>query len=591
MGRVAARDVEGSANVNAAIFADFGRNEKAKKSNSVSSTLRTMSERNLNETAFKDNFTQRNGSTFVVMVEPVFDEQVSSPSRSSLGVYADAATSQITEAASFISRSKPETERADYVANLSQLALAAAPPAPELSHDDEESDDDDSTAKKPEPVESEQTRQEKRKVVTALVGSLQGARLQGTDREFEGFSNLILSLLLSLFDLADYSTLLLILVDALAQNSIRFANPSTTTRYSAIAAVFNSLPVEADNEESNKIAAGLKLTILLKLIAYASANDDFTIIKPVLSRFPSWLAQWGFSRGSPGEEEGNAAVLSIVKSLSKGKKSEARSILLAHLSSQSVVEGTATTISTSTATLASKLISLSLAQPDYFDFSSLASLPLLATPSAPALRTLLDIFLSASSTPLPALEFFLAVESNKALLGEWELDAASLGRKLRLVGLAGLCSERVGETVRYEEIAGCLGLSADGDDDGEQVEIWVIDGSSFRSFPLGSLLSSPLHHSSPAPSSSCNLLTLRETAIRAQLISGRLSQSLKTFQVTRAAPRQFTPAHWKGLQGRLAGWRSSLDEILDSVSKAVGGAEGNGAEGLLNGGGRREISA
>lgn len=58
-------------------------------------------------------------------------------------------------------------------------------------------------------------------------------------------------------------------------------------------------------------------------------------------------------------------------------------------------------------------------------------------------------------------------------------------------------------------------------------------------------------------------------AIRASLISGRLSQPLLSFHVTRAAPRSFTPAHWSQLQGRLEGWRTSLDSILDSVSKGI----------------------
>ena len=41
-----------------------------------------------------------------------------------------------------------------------------------------------------------------------------------------------------------------------------------------------------------------------------------------------------------------------------------------------------------------------------------------------------------------------------------------------------LCSERVGETVQYGEIAKALDLGTDGDE-GEEVETWVIDGKSF----------------------------------------------------------------------------------------------------------------
>ena len=58
-------------------------------------------------------------------------------------------------------------------------------------------------------------------------------------------------------------------------------------------------------------------------------------------------------------------------------------------------------------------------------------------------------------------------------------------------------------------------------------------------------------------------------AIRASLISGRLSQPQLSFHVTRATPRSFTPAHWAQLQTRLEGWRASIDGIRDSVAKGL----------------------
>lgn len=294
--------------------------------------------------------------------------------------------------------------------------------------------------------------------------SLQGVRLEGTDREFEGFSNLILSLVLSLFvpEQSEFSTLILTLVDVLAINSVRSANPSTPVRYTALATVFNALPLTA--------ASTLKLSILLKLIGYACSNEDFPIIKPVLTRFESWLVEWGFGFGSHGEEEGNAAIADVVKSLSRGKKAEARSILLTHLSSPSAVPGTAVTTSASSTVLASRLIALSLAQPDYFDFSTLCTIPAVATPSVKELGTLLGIFTSGD---VGAFDKFVA--DHATVLEAQELDAGSLGRKLKLLALAELCSERVGDLVTYEEIATALRLGGMGDD-GEEVETWVIDG-------------------------------------------------------------------------------------------------------------------
>lgn len=55
-------------------------------------------------------------------------------------------------------------------------------------------------------------------------------------------------------------------------------------------------------------------------------------------------------------------------------------------------------------------------------------------------------------------------------------------RKLRLLALGELCSGRVGDNVSYKEMSATLNLGGKGqtvEDEGEEVEIWVIDGSFF----------------------------------------------------------------------------------------------------------------
>lgn len=366
---------------------------------------------------------------------------------------------------------------------MSERATQATPAAvPETEEAEQESDDDDddeekTAATKGNPVESDEILLEKRKVILDLVDHLTNGPLEGTDREVEGFTNLILSLILASFTTEDdeYSTLILILVDILAQNSQRSINPSNTTRYTSLATVFNSLP-QPNKIVFNNVAATLRLAIVLKLISYAASNDDFNIIKPVLEQFEAWLVEWGFGYGSHGEEEGNAAVTTVLQALtSKGKTLEARSLLLSHLSTPSIVVDTAFTPSASASLLASHFIVLSLGQVDFFDFASLSALPAVASPSTPALSTLLTIFQSGDVAAFDAF-----ASSNAAVLEEYALDQSVLKKKLKLLALAELCSGRVGDNVSYAEMAKTLNLVAEGKgDDGEEVEIWVIDGRFF----------------------------------------------------------------------------------------------------------------
>ncbi|GAA5951230.1 hypothetical protein JCM21900_004382 [Sporobolomyces salmonicolor] len=452
--------------------------------------------------AFHDDFTHSHGgSCFFVAVDPNF-------------------ASDVTEAATLISRSRPEAERQQYVSQLASAAQAAQPPVPEQP----ETAGEDEGEKKA--VESEDTREAKRKVVAQLLASTRDIRLEATDKEFEGFSNLVLSLVLALFptEHADFASHVLALADAITFSADRTANPSLSARYASLATLFNSLPSTLHS---------LRLATFLKLVAYAAQNDDFAVIAPALAKFESWLLDWGFGPGSHGEEEGNAAVSQVAEALiSKGKQTEARTLLVSHLSSPSTVKGQASTPSASASKLASTLIALSLAVPDVYDFTALSSsaLPAVAHPSVPALAQLLQIFQSGDLAAFSSFDFSTVSQAATGVV----LDKEQLEKKLKLVKLAELCSERVGQTVAYGEIAQALGLNASTEDEGEEVETWVID------------------------------------AIRASLLTGRLSQPTQSLSITRALPRSFTASHWSLVQTRLESWRASLDSILSSTEKGLG---------------------
>lgn len=367
-----------------------------------------------------------------------------------------------------------------YISQFVAAAKAASPSSPEDDDEATEQDAEVTSTSTPKKEDSEEVIEAKRKVIKDLISSLKSLRLESTDKEFEGFSNLLLSLILSLFPSShpDFPTLILILVDSLSFSADRTANPSLSARYFSITTVFNSLATSHST---------LRLSVLLKLINYAAQNDDFAVIVPALSRLQSWIVEWGFGKGTSGEEEGNAAIASVTTTLiNKGKLSEARQLLIAHLSAGSAVGGTSTTVSASTSQLATKVINLSLALPTVYDFSSLSTLSGVSSPSIPQLSTLLTIFQTGD-----VASFTSFATSEKTVLEEQKLDVGQLEQKLKLLALAELCSKRVGEFVSYEEIAEALKLSNGAGDDGEEVEIWVIDGEfcflllrSFRCFAL-----------------------------------------------------------------------------------------------------------
>ncbi len=58
------------------------------------------------------------------------------------------------------------------------------------------------------------------------------------------------------------------------------------------------------------------------------------------------------------------------------------------------------------------------------------------------------------------------------------------------------------------------------------------------------------------------------TAIRAQLVWGKLSQTSQSFYIARATSRTFEQDQWQALEKRLITWRSGLTNVLDVIANA-----------------------
>lgn len=444
-------------------------------------------------TAFQDDFTQRHGATFMILVEPIFADQVS-------------------EAASLLARSKADAERQDFLQQFVTAAQAIESALAELNVDGAE----------PSEEKLEEVREAQRTLVSDLLAAAEGSRLEATDRELEGFSNLILSFVLNLFSVSNpaFSANILRLVSLVLTGADRPTLPSLSARYTALATLFNALPTSQSPDSSTE---SLRLNLLVQMIEFALANDDFAIVASPLASIHSWLIEWGFAVGCAQEQYGNEAVASIAKALiAKSHSEPARQLVVTHISQSA--SGTSNSPD-SLAALVTVLAVSTLAQPDVYDFGQLAALPSYASSAAGQLGELAAIM---GRGDVAALDAFVA--ANGGLLSEHSLEASALTYKLRLVALAELCSRRVGDSVPYAEVADVLKLPAEAaeKDEGEEVENWLID------------------------------------AIRAGLVSGKLSQTTRSFRITQAAPREFTHEHWLQLQSGLQRWRSSIDDILES---------------------------
>lgn len=102
----------------------------------------------------------------------------------------------------------------------------------------------------------------------------------------------------------------------------------------------------------------------------------------------------------------------------------------------------------------------------------------------------------------------------------------------------------------------------------------------------------------PTAAAAENRTHKKQTAIRASLVQGRLSQPTQSFLITRVAPLSFassssssgsgSSSSWQVIQERLEGWKGALDRVTATVEKslAVSGGASSSQGGGARGGGR-----
>ncbi|KAJ2917498.1 hypothetical protein MD484_g2913, partial [Candolleomyces efflorescens] len=381
---------------------------------------------------------------------------------------------QILELVTYVARSRPEEERAAFIAPFQDAVK---------------------TEEGKKPIEEDEER--RKSVLKSVLQQVNGLG-DGSENEIEGFFNLLYAHLLSLFPAS--SPEVKELLSTLLQTVSSTSADRSTIAYRVLSNLFNSLPRSSP----------LRKLVYSTLLQLATANDDLDGLQISKPEVTKWLSEWDIS-----DDEKAAFLKSLVDAFAKtGQPVQSYQYSLVYIQKLPANSDAAKSA-------AVQLISDALRLTDTFDFDSLFKLDAVIAIKDHELFSLLQVFLNGGLA-----EFSAWQSSHAGALEKYNLDAAQLQRKIRLLALASLSSQYVGQQLPYPKIAETLQV------DVSEVEKWVID------------------------------------VIRAGLVWGKLSQNTQSLFVTRATSRTFGREQWELLEKRLLAWKSGLAGVLEVVANA-----------------------
>ncbi|PFH51347.1 hypothetical protein AMATHDRAFT_59429 [Amanita thiersii Skay4041] len=167
------------------------------------------------------------------------------------------------------------------------------------------------------------------------------------------------------------------------------------------------------------------------------------------------------------------------------------------------------------------LITTALNLPSVLDFDPLLKLNAVVALKDHELFSLLHIFMNDG-----LLAYQSWVQSHPDVFEKYNLDKTQLEHKIRLLTLASLGFDHIGQDLSYSKIVESLQI------DISDVEKWVID------------------------------------VIRAGILWGKLSQTNQTLRIIRSIARRFEKEQWEMLERRILAWKTGLTGILDVVASA-----------------------
>jgi translation initiation factor 3 subunit M len=346
------------------------------------------------------------------------------------------------------------------------------------------------------PASEDKDRQ--RQVISMILNEVKTLG-DGSESQTEGFFNLLLSHILSLFlDTPESKEKVSKFITAVVSSTA--TTDQLLIKYRILSNLYNTLPRQSP----------LRLNAYQALLNLASSNDELEVLQIEKSDIGRWIDEWDIT-----SEEKRAFLKSLSDAYEKaGEQEIAYSYQLSYLRSLPPS-------SPDVQTAALEVIASALRLPAIFNFESLLKLEPLQAVKTHDLFGLLKIFLNGGLAEYTQWE-----AKNGATLDKFNLKKETLQKKIRYLTLTSLCTRHIGRELPYSVIASTLQIEE------KDVEAWVID------------------------------------VIRANLISGKLSQPARTLYTTRSTSREFGKEEWQDLEKKLLVWKAGLLGVLDVVAAA-----------------------
>jgi translation initiation factor 3 subunit M len=262
----------------------------------------------------------------------------------------------------------------------------------------------------------------------------------GSEKEIEGFFNLLYSHLFSLYsaDSPEAKQYVAVLLQTISTS----ASEHAPIKYRILSNLFNATPRQSP----------VRLPVYNTLLQIATANDELQVLGLTRADVEKWLNEWQIR-----SEEKSAFLKNIMDAFAKVDQTSSYQYRLSYVRSlpASSEVGKAAAIDA---------IVTALRLPSIFDFDPLFKLEPVIAVKDHELFSLLHVFLNEGLS-----EFSTWVGSHTGALEKYQLDKAQLERKIRLLTLASLAFKNIGLDLPYASIASALQV------DLSEVEKWSID--------------------------------------------------------------------------------------------------------------------
>ncbi|KAG5648768.1 hypothetical protein DXG03_000116 [Asterophora parasitica] len=324
---------------------------------------------------------------------------------------------QVQELVNYIVRNRSEEERAAFIRPF-QEALKTAEGQNSLEND-------------------EYRKRSVFQMVAVEVKSLG----DGTDKEIEGFFNLLFSHLFSLHVSEASDTK--IYVNAFVQLLTHQPSERKFIKYRILSNLFNAV----------ERTSSLRPLVYTALVRLAGSNGDLDALQISRANVKKWLSEWNIAQND------KAAFLKTVSGAYETASQPATAYDYERLYVQ-----TLPSTSSDAQAAAVNLIATAVRLPTVFDFDPLFKLDAIVAVKDHELFSLLQIFLNNG-----LLEFKSWEASHADALEQHKLDRTQLERKIRLLTLASLAFQHIGRDLPYSKIGEALQVNP------AEVEKWAID--------------------------------------------------------------------------------------------------------------------